>query len=160
MGNEPFAVLLADDLIDAPFPVIGEMIKVAREFEGSTLALQRIPREHCRQYGMVSGEPVSDGVMRLRGMVEKPDPADAPSDLGVVGRYVLEPEIFSCLRRTAAGVGGEIQLTDGIAALLRERRVYGHEYEGIRYDCGSKAGFYQATMEIGKKYHQLGAGPA
>ncbi|MFY2605439.1 UTP--glucose-1-phosphate uridylyltransferase GalU [Achromobacter ruhlandii] len=160
VGNEPFVVLLADDLIDAPFPVIGEMIKVAREFEGSTLALQRIPREHCRQYGIVAGEPVADGVLRLNGMVEKPDPADAPSNLAVVGRYVLEPEIFACLRRTAAGVGGEIQLTDGIAALLRERPVFGHEYDGVRYDCGSKAGFYQATMEIGKKYHQLGTGHA
>ena len=89
-------------------------------------------------------------------MVEKPAPANAPSDMAVVGRYILDARIFDCLRQTQPGVGGEIQLTDGIAALLREKKVFGYEYEGIRYDCGSKAGFYQATMEIGRKYHGLG----
>ena len=124
--------------------------------DGSVLALQKIPRANTRQYGMVSGTQQARGVLRLTGMIEKPDPADAPSDMAVVGRYILDPRIFDCLRRTEPGVGGEIQLTDAIAALLRENKVFGYEYEGTRYDCGSKAGFYQATMEIGRKYHGLG----
>ncbi|KGE00335.1 UTP--glucose-1-phosphate uridylyltransferase [Achromobacter sp. RTa] len=156
VGNEPFAVLLADDMIDAPAPVIGEMAKVAQEFGGSVLALQKIPLANARQYGIVSGSPQARGILRLDGMVEKPAPEDAPSDMAVVGRYILDPRIFDCLRETPPGVGGEIQLTDAIAALLKERKVFGYEYEGIRYDCGSKAGFYQATMEIGRKYHGLG----
>lgn len=156
VGNEPFAVLLADDMIDAPAPVIGEMAKVAQEFGGSVLALQKIPLANAGQYGIVSGSPQARGILRLDGMVEKPAPEDAPSDMAVVGRYILDPRIFDCLRETPPGVGGEIQLTDAIAALLKERKVFGYEYEGIRYDCGSKAGFYQATMEIGRKYHGLG----
>jgi len=156
VGDEPFAVLLADDMIDAPSPVIGEMAKVAQEFGGSVLALQKIPLASSRQYGVVSGSPQTRGILRLNGMVEKPAPEDAPSDMAVVGRYILDPRIFACLRETPPGVGGEIQLTDAIAALLEETKVFGYEYEGIRYDCGSKAGFYQATMEIGRKYHGLG----
>ncbi|MGE8687680.1 MAG: UTP--glucose-1-phosphate uridylyltransferase GalU [Achromobacter sp.] len=156
VGDEPFAVLLADDMIDAPSPVIGEMAKVAQEFGGSVLALQKIPLASSRQYGVVSGSPQARGILRLNGMVEKPAPEDAPSDMAVVGRYILDPRIFACLRETPPGVGGEIQLTDAIAALLEETKVFGYEYEGIRYDCGSKAGFYQATMEIGRKYHGLG----
>lgn len=155
VGNEPFAVLLADDMIDADAPVIGEMMKVAREYQGSVLAVQQVPKTHTQQYGIVSGGRRADGVMRLTGIVEKPKPEDAPSDLAVVGRYILEPEIFALLESTQAGVGGEIQLTDGIAALLKARSVFGYEYEGVRYDCGSKEGFYRATMEIGRKYHNL-----
>lgn len=155
VGNEPFAVLLADDMIDADAPVIGEMMKVAREFEGSVLAIQQVPRANTNQYGIVSGSRKAQGVMRLTGIVEKPRPEDAPTDLAVVGRYILEPAIFKLLESTQAGVGGEIQLTDGIAALLKARNVFGYEYEGVRYDCGSKEGFYRATMEIGRKYHNL-----
>lgn len=155
VGNEPFAVLLADDLIDADAPVIGEMMKVAREFEGSVLAVQQVPKAHTNQYGIVSGDRKAHGVLSLTGIVEKPKPEDAPTDLAVVGRYILEPQIFGLLESTQAGVGGEIQLTDGIAALLASRKVYGFEYEGMRYDCGSKEGFYRATMEIGRKYHNL-----
>ncbi|AVJ29119.1 UTP--glucose-1-phosphate uridylyltransferase GalU [Achromobacter spanius] len=155
VGNEPFAVLLADDMIDADAPVIGEMMKVAREFEGSVLAIQQVPKTNTHQYGIVSGSRKSHGVMSLTGIVEKPKPEDAPTDLAVVGRYILEPEIFPLLEATQAGVGGEIQLTDGIAALLKSRKVFGFEYDGVRYDCGSKEGFYRATMEIGRKYHNL-----
>ncbi|WP_313622805.1 UTP--glucose-1-phosphate uridylyltransferase GalU [Achromobacter sp.] len=155
VGNEPFAVLLADDMIDADAPVIGEMMKVAREFEGSVLAIQQVPKANTNQYGIVSGSRKGHGVMRLTGIVEKPKPEDAPTDLAVVGRYILEPAIFKLLENTQAGVGGEIQLTDGIAALLKARNVFGYEYEGVRYDCGSKEGFYRATMEIGRKYHNL-----
>lgn len=156
VGNEPFAVLLADDMIDADAPVIGEMMKVAREFDGSVLAIQQVPKANTHQYGIVSGSRKVHGVMSLTGIVEKPKPEDAPTDLAVVGRYILEPEIFALLESTQAGVGGEIQLTDGIAALLKARNVFGFEYEGVRYDCGSKEGFYRATMEIGRKYHNLG----
>ncbi len=156
VGNEPFAVLLADDMIDADAPVIGEMAKVAREFDGSVLAIQQVPKANPHQYGIVSGSRKAHGVMSLTGIVEKPKPEDAPTDLAVVGRYILEPEIFALLESTQAGVGGEIQLTDGIAALLKARNVFGFEYEGVRYDCGSKEGFYRATMEIGRKYHNLG----
>ncbi|MFJ3464165.1 UTP--glucose-1-phosphate uridylyltransferase GalU [Achromobacter spanius] len=155
VGNEPFAVLLADDMIDADAPVIGEMMKVAREFEGSVLAIQQVPKTNTHQYGIVSGSRKAHGVMGLTGIVEKPKPEDAPTDLAVVGRYILEPEIFALLEATQAGVGGEIQLTDGIAALLKSRKVFGFEYDGVRYDCGSKEGFYRATMEIGRKYHNL-----
>lgn len=155
VGDEPFAVLLADDLIDADAPVIGEMTKVAREFEGSVLAVQHVPRNQTNQYGIVSGESVSQGVVQVSGMVEKPHPDVAPSDMAVVGRYILEPGIFDALRATQPGVGGEIQLTDAIASLLKQRKVFGYEYDGVRYDCGSKEGFYRATMEIGRKYHGM-----
>ena len=155
VGNEPFAVLLADDLIDADAPVIGEMMKVAKEFDGSVLAIQQVPKANTAQYGIVSGSRTAHAVLRVTGIVEKPKPEDAPTDLAVVGRYILEPAIFKLLENTQAGVGGEIQLTDGIAALLKSRNVFGYEYEGLRYDCGSKEGFYRATMEIGRKYHKL-----
>ncbi len=155
VGNEPFVVLLADDLIDSKTSVTQQLIEAAHQQDGSVLAIQDIQREHTNKYGIISGEAVNSKTMRLRGIVEKPDPSVAPSTLAVVGRYVLEPEIFEHLRQTQAGVGGEIQLTDGIASLLNTRAVFGLEYEGIRYDCGSKAGFFNATLELGRKYHGL-----
>ena len=155
VGNEPFAVLLADDLIDAKTSVTQQLVEAAHQQDGSVLAIQNIGIEHTNRYGIISGEAVNEKTMRLRGMVEKPEPSDAPSTLAVVGRYVLEPEIFEHLRQTQAGVGGEIQLTDGIASLLQARAVFGLEYEGTRYDCGSKAGFFEATLELGRKYHGL-----
>lgn len=155
VGGEPFAVMLADDMIDADRPVIGEMMKAAGEFGGSVLAIQQVPKKNTHQYGIVSGSPVAQHVIALSGIFEKPVPADAPSNLAVVGRYVLEPEIFCALEATQPGVGGEIQLTDGIAASLELLRVFGFVYEGVRYDSGSKEGFYRATMEIGRKYHNL-----
>ncbi|PLC49393.1 UTP--glucose-1-phosphate uridylyltransferase [Pollutimonas subterranea] len=155
VGNEPFVVLLADDLIDAKTSVTQQLVEAAHQQDGSVLAIQNIEREHTNKYGIISGEAVNEKTMRLRGMVEKPEPSLAPSTLAVVGRYVLEPEIFEHLRQTQAGVGGEIQLTDGIASLLEARAVFGLEYEGIRYDCGSKAGFFEATLELGRKYHGL-----
>ncbi len=155
VGNEPFAVLLADDLIDAKTSVTQQLVEAAHQQDGSVLAIQNIEIEQTNRYGIISGEAVNEKTMRLRGMVEKPEPSDAPSTLAVVGRYVLEPEIFEHLRQTQAGVGGEIQLTDGIASLLQARAVFGLEYEGTRYDCGSKAGFFEATLELGRKYHGL-----
>lgn len=155
VGNEPFVVLLADDLIDADIPVTHQLIEAAHQHNGSVLATHHIDRSESRKYGIISGSSVNERTMKVNEIIEKPDPAEAPSTLAVVGRYVLEPEIFEHLRRTQAGVGGEIQLTDAIASLLQERQVFGLEYEGIRYDCGSKAGFYKATMELGRKYHGL-----
>jgi UTP--glucose-1-phosphate uridylyltransferase len=155
VGNEPFVVLLADDLIDAKNSVTQQLVEAAHQQNGSVLAIQDVERQQTDQYGIISGEPVNNRTTRLRGIVEKPAPADAPTTLAVVGRYVLEPEIFEHLRQTQAGVGGEIQLTDGIASMLKARSVYGFQYEGTRYDCGSKAGFFQATLELGRKYHGL-----
>lgn len=155
VGNEPFAVLLADDLLDAQTSVTRQLVEAAHQHDGSILAIQDVAREDTNKYGIISGPAIDDRTTRVQSIIEKPDPQDAPSTLAVVGRYVLEPEIFDCLRNTQPGVGGEIQLTDGIAALLQKRNVYGFQYEGTRYDCGSKEGFFQATVEIGRKYHGL-----
>ncbi len=153
VGDEPFAVLLADDLIDADVAVTRQLIEAAHAQGGSVMGVQEVPREDTNKYGIVASEPVDAHTEQVFGIVEKPAPADAPSTLAVVGRYVLEPQIFDCLRRTQKGVGGEIQLTDGIAALLKERKVFAHRYEGTRYDCGSKRGFFEATVALGRKYH-------
>ena len=155
VGNEPFVVVLADDLIDADISVTQQLVEAAHQHNGSVIAIQDVQREHTDRYGIISGERVNGHTTRMSGMVEKPAPDQAPTTLAVVGRYVLEPEIFEHLRQTQAGVGGEIQLTDGIASLLKARPVFGLEYEGTRYDCGSKAGFFQATLELGRKYHNL-----
>ncbi|MGZ9569321.1 UTP--glucose-1-phosphate uridylyltransferase GalU [Alcaligenes nematophilus] len=155
VGNEPFLVLLADDLIDATTPVSRQLVEAAHQYNGSIVATQNVNRNETNKYGIVSGNLVDSKATRLNGIVEKPAPEVAPSTQAVVGRYVLEPEIFDHLRRTQAGVGGEIQLTDGIASLLESRAVYAYEYEGTRYDCGSKSGFFHATLEFGRKYHGL-----
>jgi len=155
VGNEPFVVILADDLIDAETPVMRQLVEAAHQQNGSVLGINNIERSQTNKYGIISGPRVNDKTSRVEGIVEKPRPEDAPTTLAVVGRYVLEPEIFEYLRQTQAGVGGEIQLTDGIAGLLKTRDVYGYEYEGTRYDCGSKEGFYHATLELGRKYHGM-----
>jgi len=153
VGNEPFAVLLADDLIDAEVPVTRQLVQVAHSCEGSVLGIQNVERHETNKYGIISGNQLDGETWRLDSMVEKPDPAQAPSTQAVVGRYVLEPEIFEYLRQTGTGAGGEIQLTDGIAAMLRDRAVFGYQYAGTRYDCGNKQGFFSATVALGKKYH-------
>ncbi|CAM5523018.1 MULTISPECIES: UTP--glucose-1-phosphate uridylyltransferase GalU [Alcaligenes] len=155
VGNEPFLVLLADDLIDATTPVSRQLVEAAHQYNGSIVATQNVNRNETNKYGIVSGNLVDSKATRLNGIIEKPAPEVAPSTQAVVGRYVLEAEIFDHLRRTQAGVGGEIQLTDGIASLLESRAVYAYEYEGTRYDCGSKSGFFHATLEFGRKYHGL-----
>jgi len=155
INNEPFAVLLADDLLDADVPVTRQLVDAAHQHNGSVLAIQTVARDQTDKYGIISGAAVNDHTTRLNAIVEKPAPEAAPSSLAVVGRYVLEPEIFEHLQQTQAGVNGEIQLTDAIASLLRQRGVYGYRYQGTRYDCGSKQGFFQATVQIGRKYHGL-----
>ncbi|HUH86536.1 MAG TPA: UTP--glucose-1-phosphate uridylyltransferase GalU [Pusillimonas sp.] len=155
VGNEPFVVILADDLIDAEVPVTRQLVEAAHQQNGSVLGINNVDRSQTNKYGIIAGTRINDKTTRVESIVEKPQPEEAPTTLAVVGRYVLEPEIFEFLRQTQAGVGGEIQLTDGIAGLLKNRGVYGYEYEGTRYDCGSKEGFYRATLELGRKYHGM-----
>ncbi|CAN1571342.1 GalU UDP-glucose pyrophosphorylase [Burkholderiaceae bacterium] len=155
VGDEPFAVLLADDLLDADRPVIGQLIDAALTHQGSILGVQEVPLSDTDKYGIVATDPVSALTERVRHIVEKPKPNVAPSTLAVVGRYVLDARIFAHLRQTQAGAGGEIQLTDGIASLLKEQAVFAHRYDGIRYDCGNKEGMFKATVALGRKYHGL-----
>ncbi|MFO7747256.1 MAG: UTP--glucose-1-phosphate uridylyltransferase GalU [Orrella sp.] len=155
VGEEPFAVLLADDLIDADKPVLSQLIDTALTHQGSILGVEEVPRQDTNKYGIVSSERVDDRTERVNGIIEKPAPADAPSTLAVVGRYVLDARIFAHLRRTQAGSGGEIQLTDGIASLMNEKPVFAYRYDGLRYDCGNKSGMFAATVAIGRKYHNL-----
>jgi UTP--glucose-1-phosphate uridylyltransferase len=155
VGDEPFAVILADDLIDAKVPVMKQMAQVHAKSGGSVIAVQNVPREDTASYGIVSSEAVSAGLSRITAMVEKPKPEEAPSMLGVVGRYILSPRIFHFLENTRPGAGREIQLTDAIGRLLREESVMAYEFEGRRYDCGSKIGYLQATVNLALKHPEL-----
>ena len=155
VGNEPFAVLLADDLIDADVPVTQQLIDVAHAFGGSVLGTQIVEPAETKKYGIIAGNSLDEKVRHVEQIVEKPNPEDAPSNSAVVGRYILEPEIFEHLRHTQQGAGNEIQLTDGIASMLQSRKVFGCDYEGVRYDCGSKEGFFRANIALGQKYHGL-----
>jgi len=156
VGNEPFAVILADDLIDATVPVMEQMVKLYRYERCSVLGVQSIEPHETRSYGVVSSRPIRDRVQQIDHIVEKPTPEKAPSHLGVVGRYLLTPAIFDHLSRIDPGAGGEIQLTDGIARLLQEERVLAYQFEGQRYDCGSKLGYLQATVTFGCKHPEVG----
>ncbi|MBI5270302.1 MAG: UTP--glucose-1-phosphate uridylyltransferase GalU [Burkholderiales bacterium] len=156
--NEPFAVLLADDLMVGEPPILQQMVQQFEEWHASIIAVQEVPPEHTRRYGIVAGTPVSDRMLDLTQIVEKPAPEDAPSRLGVAGRYILTPGVFREITQLPRGVGGEIQLTDGIATLMRREKVFAYRYEGKRYDCGSKEGFLQANVELALAHPQLGAG--
>ena len=158
VGNHPFAVLLADDLMVGKPPVLKQMVEQFNDWRASIIAVQEVPREQTRRYGIVAGTSVNDKLMDVTRIVEKPAPEDAPSLLGVAGRYILTPGIFHEIENQARGVGGEIQLTDGIAGLLRREKVFAYRYEGKRYDCGSKEGFLQANVELALQHPELGAG--
>jgi UTP--glucose-1-phosphate uridylyltransferase len=158
IGNEPFAVLLADDLMVGTPPVLSQMVEQFKEWRASILAVQEVPAEHTQRYGIVGGTQINDRLVNIERIVEKPKPADAPSRLGVAGRYILTPGVFHEIANQKRGVGGEIQLTDGIAGLLRREKVFAYRYEGKRYDCGSKEGFLQANVELALAHPQLGAG--
>ena len=158
VGEEPFAVVLGDDVIDAPVPCLAQLLAVYARHGDPVVAVQRVPREATPNYGIIAADPAGDGVWRIRDMVEKPDPASAPSDLAIIGRYLLTPDIFPALERVAPGAGGEIQLTDGLRSLLRARPIYGVAFAGRRYDAGSKLGFLQATVELALRRPDL-AGP-
>ena len=157
VGNEPFAVVLADDLIDGNLPALKQMVRVFRRRACSVIAVENVAREHTRRYGIVAVPRGSRSPHRISGIVEKPDPRSAPSTLGVVGRYLLTPRVFHHLRQVKPGAGGEVQLTDGIAALLKEEDVYAHEFEGTRYDCGSKLGYLQANLMFALRHPEVGA---
>ena len=156
VGNEAFAVLLADDLMVGQPPVMAQMVKRFADWGTSLLAVQDVPREHTKRYGIVAGTPVNEHLVDVTCIVEKPQPADAPSRLGVAGRYILTPGIFDQIRMQPKGAGGEIQLTDGISGLLSQEAVYAYQYKGKRYDCGSKEGFLQATVELALQHPEVG----
>lgn len=156
VGDEPFAVLLADDLMVGEPPVMAQMVQQFAEWHASLLAVQDVPREHTNRYGIVSGPQVASNLVDLTDIVEKPAPEVAPTTLAVAGRYILTPGIFRELQNLPRGVGGEIQLTDGIANLLRREKVFAFRYEGTRYDCGSKLGFLQATVDLAQNHPEVG----
>jgi UTP--glucose-1-phosphate uridylyltransferase len=156
VGAEPFFVHLADDLIDARQPVLAQMRDRYLQSGGSLVGVQQVPRSETRRYGIVATDEPAGDMARVRRIVEKPRPEDAPSDLAVVGRYLLSGSIFAKLRTIGQGAGGEIQLTDGIAALMAEEPVYAYRFEGKRYDCGSKLGYLEATVEYGIRHPELG----
>ena len=158
IGNEPFAVLLADDLMVGATPVLKQMVEQFAEWRASIIAVQEVPADQTRRYGIVAGTAVNDRMLDVTRIVEKPSPEDAPSRLGVAGRYILTPGVLHEIANQPRGVGGEIQLTDGIAGLLRREKVFAFRYEGKRYDCGSKEGFLQANVELALAHPQLGAG--
>ena len=158
VGNEPFAVLLADDLMVGPQdgePVLKQMAAAFRQQGRSVIAVQEVPEDQVHKYGIVAGEPAGGPLMRIERIVEKPKAADAPSRMGVAGRYILTPGVFNEIRNQPRGVGGEIQLTDGIARLMEHEAVYAFQYAGKRYDCGSKEGFLEATVELALQHPQV-----
>jgi len=154
--DEPFAVILADDLLDGDVPVMKQMVDTFDDHHCSVLGVQNVPRADTKSYGIVDASPVTERLEKIAAIVEKPKPEEAPSTLAVVGRYILTPRIFHHLERIGKGSGGEIQLTDGIAALLAEEQVLAYRYAGTRYDCGSKLGYLQATVDLGCRHPEIG----
>ena len=155
VGGEPFAVLLPDDVIDADPPALRRMVELFDELDGPVLLVERVPRDAVNRYGIIDAAPLRPGVFQVRGLVEKPDPADAPSDLAIVGRYILTPDLFAVLEHTGAGAGGEIQLTDGLRDLLAQRPIYACELAGVRHDAGNRLGFLQASLYFAFKRPDL-----
>ena len=153
--DEPFAVILADDLLVGDPAVLTQMLKVHDQYQGSVLAVEKINPAQSSSYGIVAGTLTASGVHRLTGIVEKPLPQDAPSNLAVVGRYVLSSNIFNYIRNLQPGAGGELQLTDAIASLLKAEPVYAYEYQGVRYDCGSKLGYLKATVDFALRHPEV-----
>jgi UTP--glucose-1-phosphate uridylyltransferase len=158
VGDEPFAVMLGDDIIDSEVPCMKQMVAVYESYGGPVIAVQRVPREEISAYGVIDGTPEGDSgrLYRLRDMVEKPPVDKAPSDLAIIGRYILTPDIFEELENTPRGAVGEIQLTDGLRRLKARRTLYGYQFEGTRHDAGNKLGFLKATVEFALKREDLG----
>jgi len=162
VGNEPFATILSDDVIASEVPCIRQLLDVYEYYGASVVALMEVPKESISSYGIVDAEPVShngnrQSLYRIRNMVEKPKANEAPSNLAIIGRYILTPEIFECIESIEPGTGGELQLTDGLKYLLRNRPIYGLKFEGKRYDAGDKLGYLKATVEFALSRHDLGA---
>ncbi len=161
VGMEPFACVLADDVIDAETPCLRQLLDVYEFFNAPVLAVMEVPKENISSYGVVDAEPMShngskDRVYRIRDLVEKPKANDAPSNLAIIGRYVLTPDIFGSIAAIQPGSGSEIQLTDALKHLLRSRPIYAYRFEGKRYDAGDKLGFLKATVEFALRRHDLG----
>ena len=160
VGNEPFAVLLADDLMTGPpggASVLAQMAEQFKTLQQSLLAVQEVPLDQTSRYGIVAGEKYGGKLTKVSAMVEKPAPEVAPSRMAVAGRYILTPAVFKHIRSQKPGVGGELQLTDGIASLMSDESIYAFQYEGKRYDCGSKEGFLEATVELALQHPEVGA---
>jgi UTP--glucose-1-phosphate uridylyltransferase len=151
VGNEPFAVLLGDDIIDGEKPCLTQLLEVFGKYRGPVLALEQVPMENISSYGCVKANRISKKVYEVEDLVEKPKPSEAPSDLAIIGRYILTPEIFPILARQKPGKGGEIQLTDAIRKLSKSEAIYGCLFSGIRHDCGDKLGFLKATVDMALK---------
>ena len=156
IGDEPFAVLLGDDIIDARVPALKQMMKVYKRYPSTILAIQKVPKSQTQSYGIIDGKRIENGIYLVNDLVEKPSPSEAPSNLAIIGRYILTPEIFTTLEQTKPGKGGEIQLTDGIKLLMEKQPVYAYEFEGVRHDAGDKLGFLKATVEFGLKNREFG----
>ena len=155
VGDEPFAVILADDVIDANPPALRQMIDVFEELNGPVLAIERVPKENVSSYGIIDADEIRPGVYRIRDLVEKPSRAEAPSDLAIIGRYILTPDIFPALESTARDRTGEIQLTNGLRRLLKKRPIYGCKIDGVRHDTGNKLGFLKAVVYFALKRKDL-----
>src|SRR5512141_2386939 len=158
VGDEPFAVMLGDDIIDSDVPCMKQMVNVFESYGGPVIGIQRVPKEEISAYGVIDGTPEGDSgrLYRIRDMVEKPKVDEAPSDLAIIGRYILTPDIFEELENTPRGAIGEIQLTDGLRRLKARRTLYGYQFEGTRHDAGNKLGFLKATVEFALKREDLG----
>jgi len=146
VGDEPFAVLLADDLIKSETPVLAQMLEAYEKKQSSLVAVVKVPRNETNKYGILDAEEIEDGLSKICGLIEKPDPDKAPSNLAIIGRYILTPEIFKILDQKEKGAGGEIQLTDAMARLLEKQSIFGFQFKGERFDCGDKAGFQMANL--------------
>lgn len=157
VGNEPFAVLLGDDIIDAPTPCTRQLMEVYAREKCSVIAVERVPRDRIGSYGVLDVSSSDGPIHRIRGLVEKPEPSAAPSGLAIMGRYLLTPAIFECLGRTGPGKHGEVQLTDALCLLLQKERILGLEFEGRRYDIGNKMDWLKATVELALKRQEFGA---
>jgi UTP--glucose-1-phosphate uridylyltransferase len=157
IGDEPFAIFLPDDLIQAKVPAMKQMIEVYNRYQHSVIAVEPVAKEDTKAYGIIGPKQLEDRVYQVQSLVEKPEPKDAPSNLAIVGRYILTPEIFGMLEKTAPGKGGEIQLTDGLRLLLEKQPIYAYQFEGIRYDTGMPLGFLKASVEFALNRPDIGA---
>lgn len=156
VGDTPFVVVLGDDLVESPIPCVFQMLEVFERYNESIVAVFEVPPEEVNRYGIAEGEEVEEGVFRVDRIVEKPDPGTVKSNLAVIGRYVLRPEVFSCLDRTLPGVGGEIQLTDALDMIRAERGLYAYKFKGKRFDAGDKLGYLKATVNFALDHPQVG----
>ena len=155
VADDPFAVILADDLLTGQPPVLKQMVDVYQHYRCSVIGIEPIEKEQSRSYGVISGKKWDDKLYKLSGIIEKPAPEDAPSNLGVVGRYVLSPNIFEHIRNLKPGAGGEYQLTDALQSLLQKEQILAYQYDGVRYDCGSKIGYLKATVEFALNHPEV-----